>query len=133
MIMTTNAVAAEMAKPAIGFGQETRFGDDTEAINRMFTPEFRNRLDATITFARLSPQVIHRVVDKFVAELEVQLADRQVKISVTDEARTWLAEKAYDALYGARPLARVIPEAIKKPLAAELLFGKLAKGGRVRA
>jgi ATP-dependent Clp protease ATP-binding subunit ClpA len=132
LIMTTNAGAAEMAKPAIGFGQETRFGDDQEAINRMFTPEFRNRLDAVVPFARLSPQVIHRVVDKFVAELETQLAERQVKISVSDEARTWLAEKGYDELYGARPLARVIQESIKKPLAEELLFGKLAKGGLVR-
>src|SRR5262245_14094020 len=132
LIMTTNAGASEMAKAAIGFGREVRFGDDQEAINRMFTPEFRNRLDATVTFARLSPQVIHRVVDKFVAELETQLAERQVKISVSDEARTWLAEKGYDELYGARPLARVIQESIKKPLAEELLFGKLAKGGQVR-
>ncbi|MFM7346547.1 MAG: ATP-dependent Clp protease ATP-binding subunit ClpA, partial [Tagaea sp.] len=132
LIMTTNAGAAEQAKPAIGFGQEMRTGEDEEAIKRMFTPEFRNRLDSTIAFARLSPEVIHKVVDKFVGELERQLADRQVVLSVSDEARTWLAEKGYDELYGARPLGRVIQENIKKPLADELLFGKLAKGGKVR-
>jgi ATP-dependent Clp protease ATP-binding subunit ClpA len=132
LIMTTNAGAADMAKPAIGFGQEARVGEDVEAINRMFTPEFRNRLDAVVAFGRLKPETIHRVVDKFVLELERQLADRQVAISVSDEARTWLAEKGYDELYGARPLARVIQENIKKPLADELLFGRLAKGGSVR-
>ncbi len=132
LIMTTNAGAAEMAKPAIGFGQEMRTGEDQDAINRMFTPEFRNRLDATIAFARLSPEVISRVVDKFVGLLEVQLADRDVKIVVSDEARTWLGEKGFDELFGARPLGRVIQENIKKPLADELLFGKLAKGGTVR-
>jgi ATP-dependent Clp protease ATP-binding subunit ClpA len=132
LIMTTNAGAAEQAKAAIGFGQEMRVGEDEEAIKRMFTPEFRNRLDATIGFARLSQEVIHKVVDKFVGQLERQLADRQVVLSVSDEARTWLAEKGYDELYGARPLGRVIQENIKKPLADELLFGKLAKGGKVR-
>ncbi|MBI1244468.1 MAG: ATP-dependent Clp protease ATP-binding subunit ClpA [Alphaproteobacteria bacterium] len=132
LIMTTNAGAAEQAKPAIGFGNEMRTGEDEEAIKRMFTPEFRNRLDATIGFARLSPEVIHKVVDKFVGQLERQLAERQVVLSVSDEARTWLAEKGYDELYGARPLGRVIQENIKKPLADELLFGKLAKGGKVR-
>jgi ATP-dependent Clp protease ATP-binding subunit ClpA len=132
LIMTTNAGAADMAKPAIGFGQEARVGEDAEAINRMFTPEFRNRLDAVVGFGRLKPETIHRVVDKFVLELERQLADRQVAIAVSDEARTWLAEKGYDELYGARPLARVIQESIKKPLADELLFGRLAKGGSVR-
>jgi ATP-dependent Clp protease ATP-binding subunit ClpA len=132
LIMTTNAGAAEQAKAAIGFGNEMRTGEDEEAIKRMFTPEFRNRLDATIGFARLSPEVIHKVVDKFVGQLERQLADRQVVLSVSDEARTWLAEKGYDELYGARPLGRVIQDSIKKPLADELLFGKLAKGGKVR-
>ena len=132
LIMTTNAGAAEMAKTAIGFGQEVRVGEDAEAINRMFTPEFRNRLDAVIGFARLKPETVHRVVDKFVADLEKQLAERDVAIMVSDEARTWLAEKGYDELFGARPLARVIQEHIKKPLADELLFGKLAKGGSVR-
>ena len=132
LIMTTNAGAADMAKPAIGFGQETRVGEDVEAINRLFTPEFRNRLDAIIAFSRLSPEVISRVVDKFILQLEQQLAERDVTITVTDEARTWLAEKGYDELYGARPLARVIQENIKKPLAEELLFGRLSKGGHVR-
>ncbi len=132
LIMTTNAGAAEIAKPAIGFGQKPRSGDDEEAINRLFAPEFRNRLDAMIGFARLTPEVVSRVVDKFVLELENQLADRAVTISVTDEARTWLAEKGYDDLFGARPLARVIQENIKKPLAEEMLFGKLARGGLVR-
>jgi ATP-dependent Clp protease ATP-binding subunit ClpA len=132
LIMTTNAGAAEMAKPAIGFGQETRFGEDTDAINKMFTPEFRNRLDATIAFSRLAPETISRVVDKFVGQLEVQLLERNVKLIVSDEARTWLGEKGYDEMFGARPLGRVIQENIKKPLADELLFGKLAKGGTVR-
>jgi ATP-dependent Clp protease ATP-binding subunit ClpA len=132
LIMTTNAGAADMAKPAIGFGQEMRIGEDAEAIQRMFTPEFRNRLDAVVAFGRLKPETIHRVVDKFVLDLERQLTDRQVTIVVSDEARTWLAEKGYDELYGARPLARVIQENIKKPLADELLFGRLAKGGTVR-
>jgi ATP-dependent Clp protease ATP-binding subunit ClpA len=132
LIMTTNAGAADMAKAAIGFGSSVRVGEDEEAIKRMFTPEFRNRLDATVAFARLAPEVINKVVDKFVGELERQLTDRQVVLSVSDEARTWLAEKGYDELYGARPLGRVIQENIKKPLADELLFGRLAKGGKVR-
>jgi len=132
LIMTTNAGAAEMAKHAIGFAREGRTGEDTEAINRMFSPEFRNRLDATITFANLSPEVVARVVDKFVMQLEVQLADRQVAIELSEAARDWLAKKGFDPLYGARPLARMIQEYVKKPLAEELLFGKLAKGGVVR-
>jgi len=132
LIMTTNAGAADMAKPAIGFERAERTGDDKEAIERMFTPEFRNRLDATISFASLSPDSVSRVVDKFVIELEAQLEDRNVTIELTDEARQWLAKKGYDKLFGARPLARVIQEHIKKPLAEELLFGKLADGGIVR-
>jgi ATP-dependent Clp protease ATP-binding subunit ClpA len=132
LIMTTNAGASAMAKPAIGFGREGRTGEDTEAIERMFTPEFRNRLDATITFANLSPEIVAKVVDKFVMQLEAQLADRQVTIELTDAARAWLARTGYDPLYGARPLARVIQEHIKKPLAEELLFGRLEKGGIVR-
>ncbi|MGE0718790.1 MAG: ATP-dependent Clp protease ATP-binding subunit ClpA [Alphaproteobacteria bacterium] len=132
VIMTTNAGAADLAKPAIGFGREAREGDDQEAISRMFTPEFRNRLDAIITFQHLTPEIISQVVDKFVAQLEGQLGDRQVAIELDDAARKWLADKGYDRLYGARPLARVIQEHIKKPLADELLFGKLAKGGTVR-
>jgi ATP-dependent Clp protease ATP-binding subunit ClpA len=132
LIMTTNAGASEMAKTAMGFGREVRVGEDTEAINRMFTPEFRNRLDAVITFQNLSPEIVARVVDKFVMQLEAQLADRNVTIELSDAARDWLAKKGFDPLYGARPLARVIQEHIKKPLAEELLFGKLEKGGTAR-
>ena len=131
LIMTTNAGASEMSKNAIGFGRGMKEGEDEEAIKRMFTPEFRNRLDAVIPFAPLSTEVINRVVDKFVAQLEGQLADRNVTIALTDEARAWLAERGYDKLYGARPLGRVIQEHIKKPLADELLFGQLVKGGHV--
>jgi ATP-dependent Clp protease ATP-binding subunit ClpA len=98
----------------------------------MFSPEFRNRLDAIITFANLAPEIVARVVEKFVMQLEVQLADRQVSIELSDAARAWLAKKGFDPLYGARPLARVIQEQIKKPLAEELLFGKLERGGVVR-
>ncbi|MCH7863707.1 MAG: ATP-dependent Clp protease ATP-binding subunit ClpA [Proteobacteria bacterium] len=131
LIMTTNAGSAEMAKPAIGFEREDRIGDDLEAIEKMFTPEFRNRLDAVISFQSLSPEAVGKVVDKFVIELETQLEDRNVIIELTKTAREWLAKKGYDAKFGARPLARVIQEHIKKPLAEELLFGKLAKGGVV--
>ena len=131
IIMTTNAGAAEMSKPAIGFGSEVRSGEDTEAINRMFTPEFRNRLDNIISFAALARETIHRVVDKFVLQLEVQLTDRGVTIELDDAAREWLAVHGYDKLYGARPLGRLIQEEVKKPLADELLFGKLVKGGTV--
>ena len=132
LIMTTNAGAAELARAPIGFARTAREGDDEEAIKRTFAPEFRNRLDAVIRFAGLTPAVIRRVVDKFVIQLEEQLADRNVAIELSAAARAWLAEKGYDATYGARPLARLIQEAIKKPLADELLFGRLAKGGRVR-
>ena len=131
LIMTTNAGAAEMAKSAMGFGRDEREGDDDEAIKRMFTPEFRNRLDATIGFAGLSPEIVGRVVDKFIGDLEGQLADQGVTIDLSDAARERLAIKGYDAKNGARPLARVIQEDVKKPLADELLFGRLAKGGRV--
>ncbi|HEY2889915.1 MAG TPA: ATP-dependent Clp protease ATP-binding subunit ClpA [Dongiaceae bacterium] len=132
LIMTTNAGASQMTKAAIGFGREGRTGEDIEAIERMFSPEFRNRLDATIAFSNLAPETVSKVVDKFVMQLEAQLADRQVTIELTDAARAWLARKGYDPLYGARPLARIIQEYIKKPLAEELLFGKLEKGGVVR-
>ena len=132
LIMTTNAGAADMAKEAIGFGRMSREGEDEDAINRMFTPEFRNRLDAIIPFGALSTDVIQRVVDKFVIELEGQLADRGVMIELTDAARGWLGRKGYDVKMGARPLARTIQEHVKKPLAEELLFGRLSKGGLVR-
>ncbi len=132
LIMTSNAGAADMAKAAIGFGRDRREGEDTAAIERMFTPEFRNRLDAVISFAPLSRDVILQVVDKFVLQLEAQLLDRNVHIELTPEAANWLAEKGYDDKMGARPLGRVIQEHIKKPLAEELLFGKLTKGGVVK-
>ena len=132
LIMTTNAGAADLAKEAIGFGREVREGDDQEAIQRMFSPEFRNRLDATIPFGNLTPEIVAQVVDKFVMQLETQLGDRDVTIELTEEARGWLAKRGYDRQFGARPLARVIQEHIKKPLAEELLFGKLAKGGVVK-
>ncbi len=132
LIMTTNAGASDMAKEAIGFGRDVRVGEDDDAIKRLFTPEFRNRLDATITFAGLTPEIVGRVVEKFVMQLEAQLADRNVTIELSSAAKEWLAERGYDRLYGARPLGRVIQEHIKKPLAEELLFGKLVKGGAVK-
>ena len=132
LIMTTNAGASDMAKPAIGFERAARVGEDEEAIKRMFTPEFRNRLDAVVPFAGLSPEIVAQVVEKFVMQLEAQLADRNVTIELSSAAKEWLSERGYDPLYGARPLARVIQEYVKKPLAEELLFGKLAKGGSVK-
>ncbi|MEP2746379.1 MAG: ATP-dependent Clp protease ATP-binding subunit ClpA [Bauldia litoralis] len=132
LIMTTNAGAAELAKPAIGFGKSERDADDQEAINRMFTPEFRNRLDAVVPFGSLPPEVVNEVVRKFVLQLEAQLADRGVTFDLTDGAVTWLAERGYDSRMGARPLARTIQEHIKQPLADEVLFGKLKKGGTVK-
>jgi ATP-dependent Clp protease ATP-binding subunit ClpA len=131
LIMTTNAGAADMAKPTIGFSQKKRVGDDEDAIKRLFTPEFRNRLDAVIPFGHLPQEVIAQVVEKFVLQLEAQLADRNVTIELTEEANKWLAERGYDEQMGARPLARVIQENIKKPLADEVLFGRLLKGGHV--
>ena len=132
LIMTTNAGAAEMAKPSIGFERHDREGDDEEAIEKLFSPEFRNRLDSIVSFDNLSKNVMNKVVDKFVMELESQLSDRDVTISLTDQARTWLAEKGFDKRFGARPLARVIQDFIKKPLSEELLFGELTVGGSVK-
>jgi len=132
LIMTSNAGATEQAKSAIGFGRDRREGEDTAAIERTFTPEFRNRLDAVISFAPLPKDVILQVVEKFVAQLEAQLMDRHVAIELTKPAAEWLADKGYDDKMGARPLGRVIQEYIKKPLAEELLFGTLAKGGLVK-
>jgi len=132
LIMTTNAGASDAAKDAIGFGRGKREGEDEEAIKKLFTPEFRNRLDATISFAPLSRDTIDKVVEKFVLELEAQLADRDVTFDLTPEATRWLGQKGYDDAFGARPLARVIQENIKKPLADEILFGKLKDGGTVR-
>jgi len=131
VIMTSNAGAAEQAKAAIGFGRDRREGEDTAAIERTFSPEFRNRLDAVISFSPLPKDTILQVVEKFVLQLEAQLMDRHVAIEMTDEAASWLADKGYDDKMGARPLSRVIQEHIKKPLAEELLFGKLSKGGLV--
>ncbi|MFZ7093296.1 ATP-dependent Clp protease ATP-binding subunit ClpA [Primorskyibacter sp. 2E233] len=131
LIMTSNAGAAEQAKAAIGFGRDRREGEDTAAIERTFTPEFRNRLDAVISFAPLPKDTILQVVEKFVLQLEAQLMDRNVTIELSKPAAEWLADKGYDDKMGARPLGRVIQEYIKKPLAEELLFGKLAKGGIV--
>jgi ATP-dependent Clp protease ATP-binding subunit ClpA len=132
LIMTTNAGAADLARAAYGFTRTKREGDDLEAINRLFTPEFRNRLDAVITFAHLSPEIIKKVVEKFVLQLEAQLADRAVSIELSPEATDWLVERGYDESMGARPMARIIQEHIKKPLSDELLFGKLKAGGHVR-
>jgi ATP-dependent Clp protease ATP-binding subunit ClpA len=131
LIMTTNAGAHAMSKAAIGFGRDKREGEDQAEIERMFAPEFRNRLDATIAFANLPAEVVAQVVDKFIIQLETQLADRNVTIELTEAARKWLADKGFDPLYGARPLARVIQDSVKKPLAEELLFGKLVHGGEV--
>ena len=132
LIMTTNAGASDAAKEAIGFGRGKREGEDQAAIEKLFTPEFRNRLDATIPFAGLSQAIVGRVVEKFVLELEAQLTDRGVSFELTEAATKWLAEKGYDEKFGARPLGRVIQEHIKKPLADEILFGQLKKGGVVK-
>jgi len=131
LIMTTNAGASEGARNAIGFGRGRKEGEDEEAIKRIFSPEFRNRLDATVSFKALTPEIIRQVVHKFVMQLEGQLADRHVTVSLDDDAADWLAKNGFDELYGARPLARVIQENIKKPLADEILFGKLSRGGHV--
>ena len=130
LIMTTNAGATEMEKPAIGFGREDRVGEDEEAVNRLFSPEFRNRLDAIVPFSHLSGETIGRVVDKFIVELETQLAGRQVAIELESPARDFLIKHGYDRRYGARPLARVIQEHLKQPLADQILFGSLVHGGR---
>jgi ATP-dependent Clp protease ATP-binding subunit ClpA len=132
LIMTTNAGAHDLAKQAYGFTRIKREGDDLEAINRLFAPEFRNRLDSIITFAHLTPEIIAKVVDKFVLQLEAQLGDRQVTIELTEDATKWLIEHGYDEHMGARPMARLIQETIKKPLADEVLFGRLKSGGHVR-
>src|ERR1700737_2154795 len=132
LIMTTNAGASDMAKAAYGFTRTKREGDDVEAINRLFAPEFRNRLDSIITFAHLSEEVISKVVEKFVMQLEAQLADRNVTIELSEDASKWLITNGYDELMGARPMARVIQEHIKKPLADDVLFGRLKNGGHVR-
>jgi ATP-dependent Clp protease ATP-binding subunit ClpA len=132
LIMTTNAGASDAQRNSIGFGRGRSEGEDEAAIKRLFTPEFRNRLDATVAFKALTPEIIRLVVHKFVIQLEAQLADRHVTVQLDDDAADWLAKNGFDELYGARPLARVIQEHIKKPLADEILFGKLTRGGHVR-
>ena len=132
LIMTSNVGATELAKSPIGFGRVRQEGDDEEAINRMFTPEFRNRLDAIISFAPLPSSTVNRVVEKFILQLEGQLAERGITIELTPEASDWLAARGYDEKMGARPLGRVIQEYVKKPLAEEVLFGLLQKGGSVK-
>jgi ATP-dependent Clp protease ATP-binding subunit ClpA len=131
LIFTTNAGAADASRPALGFSREGRAGEEAEAVKRTFTPEFRNRLDAVIHFRPLSREVMGSVVDKFLRELEGQLAERKVKLNVTPAARARLAELGYDPVMGARPLTRVIEAQVKRPLADQLLFGRLKEGGRV--
>jgi ATP-dependent Clp protease ATP-binding subunit ClpA len=132
IVMTTNAGAQEMNRPSIGFMHADNASDGMEAIRRHFTPEFRNRLDAVIQFAPLDRATIERVVDKLIVEVEAQLEQKGVQLSVEDAVRGWIAEKGYDPKMGARPMARVIQEHIKRPLAEELLFGRLAGGGQVQ-
>ncbi len=132
LIMTTNAGAADAAKDSIGFGRGKRDGEDAEAIKKLFTPEFRNRLDAVIPFSALPPAVIGRVVEKFVLQLEAQLSDRNVTFELSPEATAWMVEHGYDEAFGARPLARLIQDTIKKPLADDILFGRLSRGGTVK-
>jgi ATP-dependent Clp protease ATP-binding subunit ClpA len=132
LIMTTNAGAADLAKAAFGFTRNRREGDDQEAINRLFAPEFRNRLDSVVSFGHLPREVVAKVVDKFVLQLEAQLADRNVTIELEDEARDWLVEHGYDEAMGARPMARLIQATIKTPLADDVLFGRLKNGGSVK-
>jgi ATP-dependent Clp protease ATP-binding subunit ClpA len=132
LVMTTNAGAEETARRSIGFTEQDHSTDGLEALKRYFTPEFRNRLDAVVQFGSLSEETIRSVVDKFVFELEQQLEDKKVRLTIDLDARAWLAEKGYDPKMGARPMARVIQNHIKKPLANELLFGDLAGGGSVR-
>ncbi len=132
LIMTTNAGASDMARSGIGFGDVSKEDAGTEAVNKMFTPEFRNRLDAIVPFAYLGRSTVARVVDKFILELELQLAEQNVHIQFDSEARSWLGDKGYDKLYGARPMSRLIQDKIKQPLAEELLFGKLSDGGEVQ-
>ena len=132
LLMTTNAGASDAQKNSIGFGRGKADDEVDEALKRLFTPEFRNRLDAIVQFKSLTPEIIRLVVLKFVMQLEAQLADRHVTIETSDDATDWLAKNGFDELYGARPLGRLIQEKVKQPLAEELLFGKLVHGGEVR-
>jgi ATP-dependent Clp protease ATP-binding subunit ClpA len=132
LVMTTNAGAAETSRRSIGFTEQDHSSEGMEVLKRYFTPEFRNRLDTIVQFAPLSSETIASVVDKFIFELEQQLAEKKVAVQVDEEARKWLAEKGYDVQMGARPMARVIQNHIKKPLANEILFGALVNGGSVK-
>jgi ATP-dependent Clp protease ATP-binding subunit ClpA len=132
IVMTTNAGAFDMNRASIGFVQSDNASDGAEAIKRLFSPEFRNRIDAIIQFAPLDMPVIERVVDKLLLEIEAQLEKKGVSIMLDDDARHWLAQKGYDPKMGARPMARLMQEQIKRPLAEELLFGKLSNGGTVK-
>jgi ATP-dependent Clp protease ATP-binding subunit ClpA len=131
LVMTTNAGASAVSRNSVGFKQQDNSTDDTEAIQKLFTPEFRNRIDATIRFNPLSREVLAMVVDKELLQVERQLEDKDVSLEVDQSARDWLAEHGYDPQMGARPLARLIQNEVKRGLADELLFGKLAKGGTV--
>jgi ATP-dependent Clp protease ATP-binding subunit ClpA len=131
VVMTTNAGAFEMSRTSMGFMQQDHTFDGMDVLKRLFSPEFRNRLDAIVQFKPLDIDTIHHVVDKFLAELEVQLEHKQVHLHTTPQARAWLAAHGYDKQMGARPMARLIHEKVKKPLAEELLFGRLASGGKV--
>ncbi|HEX3128906.1 MAG TPA: AAA family ATPase, partial [Thermoanaerobaculia bacterium] len=138
LLMTSNVGAREMAQRALGFSEEagdasrpsSRGSDADRAIERLFSPEFRNRLDARVKFNALTPDLMERIVEKFIRELGRQVAEKKVRIEITDEARKLLAEKGYDPAFGARPLGRVIEETVKRPLTEELLFGKLQGGGK---
>ena len=132
LIMTTNAGAEDMSRASMGFTHQDHTGDSAAAIKRMFTPEFRNRLDAVVHFQSLSAEVVSHVVDKFVIELETQLEEKHVTIDINEDARIWLAEHGFDRQMGARPMARLIQDKIKRPLAEELLFGRLSGGGHLR-
>ena len=132
IVMTTNAGAYEMGRSSIGFTEQDHSTDGMEVLKKMFTPEFRNRLDSIIQFDPLSPEVITTVVDKFLVEVQVQLDDKKVVLDISDEARTWLAENGYDQAMGARPMQRLIQSKIKKELAEDILFGKLSNGGVVQ-
>jgi ATP-dependent Clp protease ATP-binding subunit ClpA len=131
IVMTTNAGAEALNKPVMGFTAKKEAGDEMAEIKRLFTPEFRNRLDATISFASLDLEVILRVVDKFLMQLEEQLHEKKVEAVFTDKLKEYLAEKGFDPLMGARPMSRLIQDTIRRALADELLFGRLAGGGKV--
>ena len=132
LVMTSNAGAQEMGRASMGFTKQDHQSDGMESVKRVFTPEFRNRLDSIIQFKVLSPEAILRVADKAIVELEMLLQDKHVTLEINDEARQWLADHGYDVHMGARPMARLVQEKVKRPLAEELLFGKLADGGHVK-